>query len=60
MLSNRLFTIDTDKIRLLCAALIPYSWDSIGIIGCTQYSRANVANPPENSAIFNNKFIDAF
>ena len=42
--------VATDKIRLLCAALIPYSWDSIGIIGCTQYSKANVAKPPENSA----------
>ncbi len=42
--------VATDRIRLLCAALIPYSWDSTGIIGCTQYSKAKVAKPPENSA----------
>ncbi len=42
--------VATERIRLLCAALMAYSWDSSGIIGCTQYSRANVANPPLNSA----------
>ena len=28
--------VATDRIRLLCAALMEYSWDSSGIIGCTQ------------------------
>ncbi|MNO30030.1 hypothetical protein D3C76_199620 [compost metagenome] len=28
--------VDTDSTRLLCAALIENSWDSSGIIGCTQ------------------------
>ena len=42
--------VDTDRIRLLCAALMANSWDSAGIIGCTQYNRAKVAKPPENSA----------
>ena len=28
--------VATERIRLLCAALIPYSWDNSGIIGCTQ------------------------
>src|SRR5471032_3693404 len=35
--------VATDRIRLLWAALIEYSWDRSGIIGCTQYSRAKVA-----------------
>src|SRR3990167_8774061 len=42
--------VATDRIRLLCAALMENSWDSAGIIGCTQYNSAKVANPPENSA----------
>ncbi len=42
--------VATERIRLLCAALIPYSFESIGIIGCTQYSRAKVAKPPLNNA----------
>ncbi|MNE62299.1 hypothetical protein D3C80_1575690 [compost metagenome] len=28
--------VDTERIRLLCAALMENSWDSSGIIGCTQ------------------------
>ncbi|MNT65925.1 hypothetical protein D3C72_2039490 [compost metagenome] len=28
--------VDTERIRLLCAALMANSCDSIGIIGCTQ------------------------
>ena len=42
--------VDTDRIMLLWAALMEKSRDSTGIIGCTQYSSANVAKPPENSA----------
>lgn len=42
--------VATERIRLLCAALMEYSSDSNGIIGCTQYSRAKVAKPPQNSA----------
>ena len=42
--------VATERIRLLCAALIENSWDRTGIIGCTQYSRAKVAKPPENNA----------
>ena len=42
--------VDTDSTRLLWAALMENSWDSSGIIGCTQYSRAKVAKPPQNNA----------
>ncbi|MNU00972.1 hypothetical protein D3C72_2442300 [compost metagenome] len=28
--------VATDRIRLLCAALIENSWENNGIIGCTQ------------------------
>ncbi|MNP58643.1 hypothetical protein D3C76_1535740 [compost metagenome] len=28
--------VATERIRLLCAALMEYSWDNSGIIGCTQ------------------------
>ncbi|EJT84896.1 hypothetical protein PPS11_14711 [Pseudomonas putida S11] len=42
--------VETDSTRLLCAALMANSFDSNGIIGCTQYSRAKVAKPPLNSA----------
>ncbi|MNP54468.1 hypothetical protein D3C76_1490240 [compost metagenome] len=42
--------VATDRIRLLCAALMENSLDNSGIIGCTQYSRAKVAKPPQNSA----------
>ncbi len=42
--------VATERIRLLWAALMEKSRDSSGIIGCTQYSRAKVAKPPENSA----------
>ncbi len=47
---NASIAVDTDRIRLLCAALMANSWDSAGIIGCTQYNKANVAKPPQNSA----------
>ncbi|MCY1420212.1 hypothetical protein D3C76_1431410 [compost metagenome] len=42
--------VDMDRIRLLWAALMENSCDSIGIIGCTQYNNAKVAKPPQNNA----------
>lgn len=42
--------VATERIRLLWAAVMENSCDSIGIIGCTQYSRVNVEKPPANRA----------
>ncbi|MNP24685.1 hypothetical protein D3C76_1174600 [compost metagenome] len=47
---NASMAVETDSTRLLCAALMANSFDSNGIIGCTQYSRAKVAKPPLNRA----------
>src|SRR5688572_23103950 len=42
--------VDNDNDRLLVAGETPKSCDNTGRIGWTQYSRANVARPAENSA----------
>ncbi|MNI82687.1 hypothetical protein D3C73_1394250 [compost metagenome] len=42
--------VEIDSEILLLAGDTPNSWDSTGRIGCTQYSRANVASPAENRA----------
>ena len=47
---NAKANVDADSTRLLLAAFMPKLRDNTGISGCTQYSSAKVANPPDDKA----------